>query len=967
MQNCYRLITCLLLFTASFLYCAEQTATSSFLEVLASAEADNWDSTYKQLVDQFPEVVQEASLNKTLNVLKTTILKSGDVKLYQLLHRAVRNYDTLMPQQKAEPVPTYYAHYRPPAFLTPEIELTLRIEETNVKVRTHLKVERHENEQALILDGRNHKVFRILINDKEIPRASYKVTPHELIISNIPDTPQFTVTVESEIDPFTNKSFEGLYLCDNWLISQCESEGARRIFFTLDRPDNLSRITTTIIADKGKYPHCLSNGDLIEEKELDKGLKSVTWQDPIPKPSYLFAVVLGNFALVQDQFTTRSGRRVDLQVYVEPGKESKASYSIYALKKAMEFDEVFFDREYDLSCLKMVSVPSFNAGGMENKGLIIFNDQFFLVDSEAGQDEDFRNVAHVVSHEYFHNWSGNRVTVRNWFELALKEAFTDMRAIQFCEWLFGTEFIRPKEVAKLWDHQFTEEASEQGHPLIVDSYISSGSIYDLTTYVKGREVFRTLQTYLDMLVQDGFRRAQNLYFDQNDGKAVSFKELLAAADSILQEAGQDTSQFERWFHQQGTPIVQCEMQYDAEKKVAEFQITQSCINPRNGTEQQSFIIPFSLELISSTGETLHPRQNVILSDKITRLELPSAEPPVPIFMHGYSAPVIFKYEYSPEDYSNIIKFCQDPFIRWNAGLQHAISEIQSAVDHVKKSENFSFKEPQLYYDALSSENLNLLAKAQLLQFPSLRALADKLHYYNFPVLALLREQYIKKIACFCQPILENLLNENPEPDEASFEPKDMQIRELRIACLALLAKIDSAYLEKVYEVFKSTTNFNNYMASFNILINIHPSNRHEIINDFYKKWKHDKGIFNHWLASLASFHECTVDNLRWMEQIEGYDAQNPNHIRSVTKTFIHNLRCYHDPQGEGYQYVVDKILEVATSNPMLAYNYLARYAFEDFENLPPPQKLLMAKQIERLLEPSVPNQLRELAKALLHL
>lgn len=972
--NFSRLIVLLLTLTSTLLYGTKleeriiTSDTGSFLEVLACAEADQWAQIVQELPSKFPDVIVDSSLKTTLNTLKTAILENGDVHLYNLLRRAMRNYDTFMPNEKADPVTSFYSHYYPPAFLIPDIDLTMDVRETQVKMTTKLSVQRNSEETSLILDGRDHHVIAVFLNGKKLPRTSYKVTPHELIIMEIPKEQTFTITIESEINPFQNDALEGLYQCDQWLISQCESEGARRIFFTLDRPDNLSRITTTIIADKGKYPYRLSNGDLVEEKECGNNRTSITWKDPIPKPSYLFAVVLGDFAVIKDEFVTRSGNKVDLQVYVEHGKEARAAYSLFALKKAMEFDETYFDREYDLNCLKMVGVPNFNAGGMENKGLIVFNDTMLLVDSITGQDADYRIVAHVVAHEYFHNWSGNRVTVRNWFEIALKEAFTDSRAMQFNEWLFGSEFIRPKDVALLWESQFPSEHSEHGHPLIVESYVSTDSIYDATTYTKGREVFRALQMYLNMLVPDGFKEAQNIYFSENDGKAVTFKELLAAADVVLKRVGQDSSQFERWFLQQGTPVVQVAMQYDSEMKKVVLRVTQSCSHPKTGVEQDPLPIPFSVELLANDGTILNPQKNYILVDKETMITFSASEKPIPIFMHGYSAPVILKYDYTLEECACILKHSQDAFNRWCAGQKYAIFALEAALHKMKNNEDNNFSDAaQLYADVLQNPDLNPLAKAQLLRFPSVRSLSQTFHCTDFRKLSVLRSLFIESLASHCKPILEQLLEENPEPSTYTPEPKDMQIRELRNACFSLLAKVDPKYVEQVYQNYKLASNFNNYMSFFNILINVPNEYRTEVIKDFYHRWKHDRGIFNNWLSSIASSSECTVDNLRWMETLEGFDSKNPNHLRSVIRTFIGHLSCYHDPEGEGYKYVVDKILEIGAFNPLLANNYIMRPAFEDFEKLTPQQQALMAKQLERLLDSSVPAQIRDTAMKILQI
>ena len=777
-----------------------------YLHLIATAETQDWEKVLSDLQLHYAQLMIDSSVRKTLNHLKAQILESDDLKLIKLFNRAVRNHDSLS-TEKAEPVTCYYRHYEPPAFSIPDIHLTFDVRSSEVLVKTHLLVKRNQMENSLVLDGKEHQVHAVFLNEEKMPKEHYKVTPHELILLNIPEDETFTVTIESTIDPFSNDSLEGMYRCGQWLTTQCESEGARRIFFTLDRPDVLSRITTTIIADAEHYPYRLSNGNFISEEVLADGRTAITWQDPFPKPSYLFACVLGKFSQLTSNFITKSGKEVELQIYVEPGKESRAQYALFALKKAMEFDEMLFDREYDLSCLKMVGIPDFNSGAMENKGLLIFNDIRLLVDAHSGTDKSFRDVAHVIGHEYFHNWSGNRVTIRNWFEIALKEAFTDLRAMLFDEWLFGTEFIRPKAVLTLREFQFPEEISETGHPLIVESYVDAHSIYDNTTYIKGREIFRTLKNYIDAFIPDGFREMQNLYFNRYDGQAVTFREFLSVANDLLKKCGKDLSLFERWFYQPGTPIIQIIMNNHPDEEEAEFIVTQSCPHPRTGEEQHPFQIPFSLELLNHEGKILYPKDVFILEDRTTMFKIASSEKPTPIFMHGYSAPVILHYHYTLEDLACIVKYTDDAFSRWEAAQKYsilALREMKARIEadptlelRAQKGELVFADLHQLYIQALKSEQLSPLAKAQILEIPSIRALSQAFHDYDFERLSQLRLLFSKQLAQMCQPSLESLLEKYPTSLVYAPHSDQMQIRELRYAILNLLILIDQDYYERI--------------------------------------------------------------------------------------------------------------------------------------------------------------------------
>lgn len=952
-----------------------QTEVSRFLNVLASAEAEHWPQIVESLRSDFPTLMGSSTSN-ALSCLNEKILKSDDLRLIKLYQRAVRNHDALS-KEKAEPFTFFYKHYQPPSFFVPAIHLTIDVREAQVMVISELTIKRNSKEPSLILDGRGHKVCEVSINGKLEPKEQYKVTPHELILLGVPEEDHFTVRIKSEINPFINKTLEGMYQCGQWLTTQCESEGARRIFFTLDRPDVLSQITTTIIADKERYPYRLSNGDFVQEELQEDGRWAITWSDPFPKPSYLFACVLGRFSQLTSTFTTKSGREVDLQIYVEPGKESRAHYALFALRKAMEFDEVLFDREYDLSCLKMVGIPDFNSGAMENKGLMIFNDVRLLVDAQSGTDRTHREVAAVVGHEYFHNWSGNRVTIRNWFEIALKEAFTDLRAMLFSEWLFGSGFIRPKAVLALRENQFPEETSEKGHPIIVESYVDAHSIYDGTTYTKGREVFRTLKNYIDMLVPGGFRQVQNLYFSRYDGQAVTFRELLSAANEVLKSIGQDLTKFERWFHQQGTPVVTVKQEYDAEKKMAEITIVQSCIHPKTGMPQEPLQIPFSLELLGLNGSIIHPKFSCILEEEITSFTFESPVRPTPIFMHGFTAPVILEYDYTLEDLASIVKYSDDAFCRWEAAQKYSLFALKEMTARIEQDPLLEIKAQkgelvfadlqQLYVQALKSPQLSPLAKAQILEIPSIRAIAQAFNRYDFERLNQLRQLFIHQLGHLCKPSLEDLLTNYPAPTHYEPNPEHMQIRELRNESLSLLACIDDKYKKIIYEQYQQATNFNDIVASFNLCLKIGNPYKQWVIEDSYHKWKHDKAVFNFWLSSQSATQDCELDDLVRLERVSGYDSKNPNHVRSIFRTYITNLKCYHRTNGEGYSYIAAKIIEIAQFNPFLAHNYIAVPAFLDFEKLPPGQQALMARELEWLRDhDTAPPQTRDLAEKMLH-
>ncbi|MCB1134704.1 MAG: DUF3458 domain-containing protein, partial [Chlamydiia bacterium] len=607
-----------------------------------------------------------------LNELNVQILSDGqkDKKLVHLFRRAHQNFACLFPAQSGEVQLKPYTHlkryFQEPAFRTPEIHLTLDVHASYVEVSSDLTVQRVGKAGPLILDGQGHEVLEVKLNGTVLGPDAYRATQNELILLKTPSEPNFQVTVRSRIDPYSNDSMEGLYVSGGALVSQCEAVAARKIFFTIDEPANRSIITTTLIADPEKYPYRLSNGNLVADTKLEDGRCQTTWFDPHSKPSYIFGVVMGDFDVREASFTTRSGREVKLQCYSEKGKGERSEYSLWALQKSMQFDEEFYDLEYDLDTMIMVAVADFNAGAMENKGLMLFNESSLLVDSHTGTDGDFMSVATTVMHEYAHNWSGNRVTVKHFFEAALKEAFTDKRAQQFGEWLFGKDLVRPDDVAFLQDGQFPEDASaDKAHPVNGDAYIDANELYDYTTYIKGRELFRLLEALLDRNGKGTFRKAQSHYFQKCDGDSVTFDQFVAAMEEGSQ---QDLSLYRRWFEQAGTPEVNVKLDWSKEGEVV-LHLSQHCLDPRSGKEHKPFQIPFPVQLITASGKLLSPTTTLDFSDRekgtkwiVGELE----ERPIPVMLHDYTAPIRLNYSYTEAELVAIIRYTDDAYVRGQA-------------------------------------------------------------------------------------------------------------------------------------------------------------------------------------------------------------------------------------------------------------------------------------------------------------
>ena len=489
-------------------------------------------------------------------------------------------------------------------------------------------------------------------------------------------------------------------------------------------------------------------------------------------------------------------------------------------------------------------------------------------------------------------------------------------------------------------------------------------------------MFRTLKNYIDMLVPGGFRQVQNLYFSRYDGQAVTFRELLSSANEVLKSIGQDLTKFERWFHQQGTPVVRAELTYDEEKKIAEISLVQSCRHPKTGVMQEPLQIPFSLELLGLNGTIIHPKFSFILEEEAASFTFESPVRPTPVFMHGYTAPVIMDYKYTLEDLACIVKTSDDPFSRWEAGQKYSLFALREMTARIEQDPSLETKawndEPvfadlqQLYVEALKSPQLPPLAKAQILEIPSLRAVAQAFNRYDFNRLSQLRELFIHQLAHLCKHSLEDLLKDHPSPLEYEPHPQQMQIRELRNESLNLLVRIDEKYKQIIFDQYEKGDNFEDTVSAFNLCLKMGNPYKQRVIDGFYEKWKNDKAVFNFWLTSQSSLQDCTIQDLQRLERAKGYDSKNPNHVRSIFRSFVGNLKCYHEPSGESYRYLVDKIIEIAQFNPFLAHNYIAVPAFIDFEKLPAPQQALMAHELERLRKnDAAPPQTRDLVEKML--
>lgn len=915
-----------------------------------------------------PYTARESTrVQQVLNQLAPMVLDSGDKELVALFHRAVCNHDRIHPKHQVTPVPIYRKHYRGPEFQIPKIHLTLDVRDEKTVVTTDLQVKRASGATALVLDGKDHtSVLSVRINGKRLQRSDYRYNGNELIILNAPKDPNFRVRVKSLIAPHKNTSLSGLYPSNGWLVTQCESQGARRIFFTIDRPAVLSEVTTTIIADKAKYPFRLSNGNQVGDEVTDGGTgrTSITWHDPFPKPSYLFATVLGDFGVVKDEYVTMSGRKVSLEIYVEHGKEDRVQLAMWFLKRAMEFDEKFFGLEYDLDSLKVVGVPDFAAGAMENKGLLIFNDIRLLVNSRCGTDANVKDVARVVGHEYFHNYSGNRVTVRSWDELALKEAFTDFRAMLFAEWLFGGENLRPEQVSVIWDDVVHMSNSRISHPLMVESFISPGEIYDGITYRGGREVFRALANVSDAHSEGASRAAFTDYFKTNDGKAATFEDLLSSVRKVL---GIDMSCFERWFHQAGTPTVRMERQYFPAKKTLILTVRQDCPSPLDGSKQMPFHIPLPIEILGQDGKVLVERMDHSLTSRAMAYTFTGMqEMPIPVMLHGFSAPVLMQFDYSDTELCTIIAHCSDPFNAWAAARSLAKAQIKGIMDNMDGDAPIVRDTRVLdqMRKILRDPKISPQVKAYLLQLPGPRAITEDDAVDDLQKAAAARSLYRDLLAAALEKDLVSLLEMYPR---CPFDPRSddreqqLQVRELRSHCFGLLAHSPGGrYLEGTLDLALQKEDFNERIHAIRILASIPGDERKIAFAEFEADWAHDPAVYNHWISAFIRQAGASVKTVKQAMTSKGFLASNANHIRMALLGFARSA-AFHDRKGVGYKFFTDEIIALDKKNSH-GSSRLCRYGFLGFHRLPNHQRTLMREQLLRLATGDLSKKVRGMAQ-----
>ncbi|AXS84885.1 MULTISPECIES: aminopeptidase N [Marinobacter] len=829
----------------------------------------------------------------------------------------------------SQPQTIYLSDYKVPAYLVDTVELTFELFEDGARVHSTLELRRNpesaEASAPLELDGDSLKLESVALDGAKLAASDYEDRGDQLVIRSVPD--RFRLTTVTWIEPQNNTRLEGLYKSSGMFCTQCEAEGFRCITYFPDRPDVMARFRTRIEASKEAYPILLSNGNDVEKGELENGRHFVTWEDPFPKPCYLFALVAGDLVEKRDSFTTCSGRDIDLRMYVEPRNARKCDHAMDSLKRSMRWDEEVYGREYDLDIFMIVAVDDFNMGAMENKGLNIFNSSCVLASQETATDIAFQRIEAIVAHEYFHNWSGNRVTCRDWFQLSLKEGFTVFRDSQFSADMGSPTVKRIEDVTLLRTAQFAEDSGPMAHPVRPASYMEITNFYTLTVYEKGEEVVRMIHT---LLGPDMFRKGSDLYFERHDGQAVTTDDFVKAMEDA---SGRDLSQFRLWYEQAGTPVLTVSDEFDAGPGIYRLTIEQNIPDTPGQTNKKPQHIPFSLGLLGQDGQPLPlqleadaseaPTERVLeLTEAVHTFDFHGVEAkPVPSLLRHFSAPVRVRYPWTREQLLFLMSHDPDGFNRWDAGQRLAVDVIQSLVGAADGSE----VEPRLveaYRKLVSDTDLDQALVAKMLQLPSEAYLIELAENADVPAIHQARETVLKCLAHALRNELLACYQRNLETGAYEVTPEAIARRSLRNTALAWLLVInDEKGRTLAVSQLNQADNMTDRMGALQALVNSdYEDDRRQALDEFYNSFRDDPQVVEQWFSvQAASDRAGQLPDIRKLLEHPAFDWKNPNKIRSVVGAFAgQNLAAFHNPDGSGYDFLADQVCRLDDSNPQIA-------------------------------------------------
>ncbi|MDP2546236.1 aminopeptidase N [Oceanobacter sp. 4_MG-2023] len=859
----------------------------------------------------------------------------------------------------AQPQSIYLKDYCQPEYWINQTELTFELQEDATVVTAVLTLEANNagNQSGVLeLQGQQLELLQLTLDGTTLAADAYTVTDDSLTITGLAQ--QHQLSIVTRIDPAANTALEGLYRSGGMYCTQCEAEGFRRITYYLDRPDVMSVFTTHIIADGERYPVMLSNGNCIADETLADGRRQVSWLDPHRKPAYLFALVAGDLLHKEDHFTTMSGRDVTLRIFVEPQNIDKTEYALDALKRSMRWDEEVYGREYDLDIFMIVAVDDFNMGAMENKGLNVFNSSCVLANPATATDAAYQRIEAIVAHEYFHNWSGNRVTCRDWFQLSLKEGFTVFRDASFSADMHSATVKRIEDARMVRTVQFAEDGGPMAHPVQPDSFIEIANFYTVTIYEKGAEVVGMIHKILGA---DGFRKGSDLYFERHDGQAVTIHDFVAAMEDAN---GIDLTLFKRWYKQAGTPVVSAEVDYRADEQALYLTLRQQCPDTPGQTNKQPMWIPVQLGLLDANGQDLPvqvtPSVNAAGMETWTAasqvLHLTEAEQtfvfsglesqPVLSLFRDFSAPVKVEFEQSAQDLLFRLQHDSDGFNRWDAGQRLMLGWIdQARLDEFELPEDAR----QVMAELLSDDTLDPAMVSYLLTLPSEAYIAEFSDQVDPHAIHLGRQRVRLAMAMALNEQFAACYQRLLSHAEYQPEPQQMAARTLKNLALSYWSVASDAGVRQALAQFGSSDNMTDQMAALQALICSGDDElAQQSLEAFYQQWQNDALVVNQWLSVQAGSADLgTLSRIQQLLEHEAFDWRNPNKIRSVIGAFANQALChFHAQDGSGYRLLADAVIRLNATNPQIASRLLT--PLTKWRRLVPALSEQMKEQLERV-------------------
>ncbi len=856
------------------------------------------------------------------------------------------------------PTPTLLSEYTSPSHELTSVYLDFDLQPSATTVRSKIEVTRVRDE-PLVLNGENIDLKSVRIDGKTLKRADYKLDQEILTLAATPE--RFTLEIETVCDPSANSTLMGLYVSGGRFCTQCEAEGFRRITYYPDRPDVMSTFTVRMEADIVTYPHLLANGNKIQDGAAGAGRHFAVWHDPFPKPAYLFALVAGEFDVLEDSFITMSDRLIPLEIYVDTGNAAKAEYAMDALKRSMKWDEEAFGREYDLDLFMIVAVRDFNFGAMENKGLNIFNSSLLLADAASATDMNFERIESVVAHEYFHNWSGNRVTCRDWFQLCLKEGFTVFRDQEFSADMRGSAVQRIKDVRALRGRQFAEDAGPLAHPVRPSAYMKIDNFYTATIYEKGAELVRMLKTILG---PEDFRKGSDLYFATCDGTAATVEQFIYSFEEV---SGRDLSQFMRWYRQAGTPTVKV-MREATSHGTHRIHFMQSTAPTPGQPKKDPVIIPIKWQVVGDDGPLSEPYLT-LLSGSGTSVAHDKFDVPHSLsILQDFSAPVRLETDSSADDLLRLMGADPNAFNRWEAGQTLARDLIANMANAIESGEtpppNTALKG---YCEALrrtlDNPDFNNAFKALALTPPASAEVLQTLDQID-PIALHEASKWLSRT--IGDTLREDLLDRyHALADTDDFRPDAQSAgrRALRNRCLALLAsRQDPVAATLAQTQLSESSNMTDELAALLALTRLGGQRVETTMEDFYTKWESDPLVLDKWFSVQATRgHAEGVDAIVKLAESSRYQRGNPNRVRALVGGFaMGNPALFHKFDGSGYQFFTDQVLDMDSRNPQIAARLLG--ALESWRKLDDHRQNMVRHELERVIAAKPSKNVLEIAE-----